>query len=171
MKRAAAWLLLLCAALLAPLAWADAPPQPQPSPQQPQPQTVDPDRFYQLTSQLRCLVCQNESLADSDASLAIDLKNEIRARMAAGQSDAQIKKFLVDRYGNFVIYRPPFTAATLLLWLAPLLLVLIGILAMWRTMRAKAASGMQGDADGGAPDAADHGAEGEAAAAREEPAP
>ncbi|MDR0274498.1 MAG: cytochrome c-type biogenesis protein CcmH [Burkholderiaceae bacterium] len=122
-------------ALLAPLAWAAAPQQP-----------VDPDRLYRLTSELRCLVCQNESLADSDAPLAIDLKNEVRSRMAAGESDAEIKKFLVDRYGNFVIYRPPFNAATLLLWLGPLLLAAIGILAVWRAMRANGA----GDAAGGA---------------------
>ena len=122
MKRAA-W--ILCAALLTPLAWAD---QPQPP--------VDPDRLYQLTSQLRCLVCQNESLADSDAPLAIDLKNEIRSRMASGESDAEIKKFLVDRYGNFVVYRPPFNGHTLLLWLGPLLLVIGGAFGVWRAMRA-----------------------------------
>jgi len=121
----------LCAILLAllmPLAWAAEPQQP-----------VDPDRLYRLTSELRCLVCQNESLADSNAPLAIDLKNEVRSRMAAGESDEQIKKFLVDRYGNFVIYRPPFNAATLLLWLGPLLLALIGIFAVWRAMRASRA--------------------------------
>ena len=121
MKRAA-W--ILSAMLLAPLAWAaDSPP-------------VDADRLYRLTSELRCLVCQNESLADSNAPLAIDLKNEIRARMSAGESDAQIKQFLVDRYGNFVIYRPPLNSSTLLLWAGPLLLVIGGILALWRAMRA-----------------------------------
>jgi len=122
------FLCTLLLALLMPLAWAA------------EPQPVDPDRLYRLTSELRCLVCQNESLADSNAPLAIDLKNEVRARMAAGESDAQIKKFLVDRYGNFVIYRPPFNAATLLLWLGPLLLAVIGILAVWRTMRAGGAA-------------------------------
>ena len=129
MKRAA-W--VLCAALLAPLAWAA---------DQPQQQAVDPDRLYRLTSELRCLVCQNESLADSNADLAIDLKNEIRARMASGESDAEIKKFLVDRYGNFVIYRPPFDATTLLLWLGPLLLTAGGLFAVWRSMRAASAHG------------------------------
>jgi len=156
MKRAA-WLLSL--ALLAPLAWADAPPQ----------QPVDADRLYQLTSQLRCLVCQNESLADSDAPLAIDLKNEIRTRMAAGESDTEIKKFLVDRYGNFVVYRPPLDGSTLLLWLGPLLLALIGLLAVWRGMRAKAEGA---SADGAAQDDTQSDAEsGSAHAAREEPAP
>jgi cytochrome c-type biogenesis protein CcmH len=132
MRLAAAW---LCAALLTPLAWA-ADPQP-----------VDPDRLYRLTSELRCLVCQNESLADSSAPLAIDLKNEIRARMASGESDAQIKQFLIDRYGNFVIYRPPFNAATLLLWLGPLLLVAGGAFALWRNLRASAAGNGANEAD------------------------
>jgi len=132
MKRALCLAWLLAAAMLAPLAWA--------ADQQP----VDPDRLYRLTSELRCLVCQNESLADSSAPLAIDLKNEIRDRMASGESDAQIKKFLVDRYGNFVIYRPPLDSATLLLWLGPLLLVIVGAFAAWRGMRAKPAL-----ADGG----------------------
>jgi cytochrome c-type biogenesis protein CcmH len=126
MKRAT---LILFAMLLASPAWAATPVQ-----------TVDPDRFYQLTSQLRCLVCQNESLADSNASLAVDLKNEIRARMAAGESDAQIKQFLIERYGNFVIYRPPFQRNTLLLWLGPLLLVIGGLLVVWRGMRGNAGS-------------------------------
>ena len=136
MKRAAALLLMLAAALLAPLAWA--------ADQQP----VDADRLYRLTSELRCLVCQNESLADSSAPLAIDLKNEIRERMASGESDAQIKKFLVDRYGNFVIYRPPLENATLLLWLGPLLLAVVGAFALWRGMRARPAQA-GGDAQAG----------------------
>jgi cytochrome c-type biogenesis protein CcmH len=127
---------ILCAALLAPLAWA--------ADQQP----VDADRLYRLTSELRCLVCQNESLADSSAPLAIDLKNEIRERMASGESDAQIKKFLVDRYGNFVIYRPPLENATLLLWLGPLLLAVVGAFALWRGMRARPAQA-GGDAQAG----------------------
>jgi cytochrome c-type biogenesis protein CcmH len=131
MRRAAA---LLCATLLASLAWSAEPP-------------VDPDRLYRLTSELRCLVCQNESLADSSAPLAIDLKNEIRARMASGESDTQIKQFLIDRYGNFVIYRPPFNAATLLLWLGPLLLVGGGAFALWRNLRANSAGDGADQAD------------------------
>lgn len=116
-------------------------------------QPVDPDRLYRLTSQLRCLVCQNESLADSDASLAVDLRNLVRDHMAAGESDAQIKQFLVARYGNFVIYRPPVTGSTLLLWLGPLLLVGIGILALWRSMRAGAAGSDAGSDAGEVDDA------------------
>lgn len=87
-------------------------------------------RFHALTQELRCVVCQNESLADSTAPLALDLKHEIRARMDAGQSDEQIKAFLVERYGDFVNYRPPVKASTSLLWLGPLVFLLIGLLAL-----------------------------------------
>ncbi len=96
---------------------------------------VDADRLYLLTSELRCLVCQNESLADSNAPLALDLKAQIRARMAAGDNDDQIKRFLVERYGDFVTYRPPLSLRTLLLWLGPLLILGGGGFVMWRAMR------------------------------------
>jgi cytochrome c-type biogenesis protein CcmH len=93
-----------------------------------------------LTSELRCLVCQNESLADSHAPLAMDLKREIRARMVAGDSNAQILDFLVQRYGDFVTYRPPVNARTGLLWLGPALLLAIGAVVVWRqTRRARGA--------------------------------
>ena len=114
-----------------------------------EPQPVDRDRLYQLTSQLRCLVCQNESLADSNAPLAIDLRNVIHDRMAAGESDDQIKAFLVQRYGDFVTYRPPLNDRTMLLWLGPLLLMLIGALVVWRNLRANRT-------DDGATDETDH---------------
>ncbi|QTD47253.1 cytochrome c-type biogenesis protein [Ottowia testudinis] len=95
------------------------------------------DRMHQLTQDLRCLVCQNESLADSHAPLAMDLKREIRTRMAQGESDAQIRDFLQQRYGDFVNYQPPFKASTLLLWAGPLLLLAGGGLLVWRTVRAR----------------------------------
>lgn len=103
---------------------------------------VDPDadRLHALTAELRCLVCQNESLADSTAPLALDLKREIRARMAAGDSDAQITTFLVERYGDFVTYRPPWSARTLLLWLGPLGLLGLGGALLWRHLRADTAA-------------------------------
>ncbi|MDR2852426.1 MAG: cytochrome c-type biogenesis protein CcmH [Burkholderiaceae bacterium] len=138
----------LSVTLLSPAAWAAEAPQ-----QQQQQQPVSPDRLYNLTNQLRCPVCQNESLTDSSAPLAIDLKNEIQTRMAAGQSDAQIKKFLVDRYGDFVTYRPPFDSRTLLLWLGPLLFVMGGLFGLWRAMRPGHAHTHTG-ADAGAADAA-----------------
>ena len=95
------------------------------------------DRMHQLTQDLRCLVCQNESLADSHAPLAMDLKREIRAKMAQGESDAQIRDFLLQRYGDFVNYHPPLKASTLLLWVGPLLLLMAGGFVVWRTVRGR----------------------------------
>ena len=83
-------------------------------------------RFNDLTEELRCLVCQNQNLADSDAPLAHDLRDEIYKMMQAGRSDDEIKTFLVERYGDFVLYRPPVKGNTLVLWLAPALLLLGG---------------------------------------------
>ena len=99
------------------------------------PAPVDPDRLHALTSTLRCVVCQNESLADSTAPLAQDLKREIRERMAAGESDAQIQDFLVQRYGDFVTYRPPLSPRTWLLWVLPALLLAGGAGLLWRHTR------------------------------------
>lgn len=86
------------------------------------------DRFNQLTQELRCLVCQNQNLADSDAQLAHDLRAEVHEMLLAGKSDDDIKTFMVERYGDFVLYRPPVQENTYLLWLAPLALLLIGAL-------------------------------------------
>jgi cytochrome c-type biogenesis protein CcmH len=94
------------------------------------PESQDPvleKRVVKLTSDLRCLVCQNQSLADSHADLAIDLKNQVRAQMQAGKSDAEIRDYMVERYGDFVLYDPPFKARTLLLWTGPFVLMLIGL--------------------------------------------
>lgn len=84
------------------------------------------DRFKQLTQELRCLVCQNQNLADSDAQLAHDLRAEVHEMLLAGNSNDEIKQFMVERYGDFVLYRPPMQENTYLLWLAPLALLLIG---------------------------------------------
>lgn len=84
------------------------------------------DRFNQLTKELRCLVCQNQNLADSDAQLAHDLRREVHELLLTGRNDDEIKQFLVDRYGDFVLYRPPVQTNTYLLWFAPLVLLLIG---------------------------------------------
>jgi cytochrome c-type biogenesis protein CcmH len=83
-------------------------------------------RFQHLTEELRCLVCQNQNLADSDAPLAQDLRQEIHDMLMAGRSDDEIRSFLVDRYGDFVLYRPAVKGNTLMLWLAPVLLLLAG---------------------------------------------
>ncbi len=82
-------------------------------------------RVQRLSAELRCLVCQNQSLADSNADLAVDLRNQVREMMQAGQSDAQIREFMVARYGDFVLYDPPVKSATLLLWLGPFVLLIV----------------------------------------------
>jgi len=79
-----------------------------------------------LMVQLRCLVCQGQSIADSDAELAGDMRHMVRSRIAAGQSPAQVRRWLVERYGNWVTYQPPLEPATWLLWLGPLVLLAIG---------------------------------------------
>lgn len=81
-------------------------------------------RVRHLTEKLRCLVCQNQSLADSSAELAEDLRKQVRAQVAAGKSDEQIVSYLVERYGDFVLYEPPFKATTALLWIGPFVLLL-----------------------------------------------
>ena len=102
---------------------------------------TDPDQralYEKLTIEVRCLVCQNQTIADSDAPLAADLRREIREKVSAGQSEAEIKKFLTDRYGDFVLYRPRFGGPSLLLWLAPGLLLLIGMAVLWNIIRRRA---------------------------------
>jgi cytochrome c-type biogenesis protein CcmH len=88
-------------------------------------------RVTALSAELRCLVCQNQTIADSNAGLASDLRDEIREMMRKGQSDDQIIAFMVDRYGDFVLYRPPLKATTALLWFGPLLLALAGVGALF----------------------------------------
>ena len=99
-------------------------------------------RYELLIKDLRCLVCQNQSIADSNATLASDLRREVREMMIAGQSDQQIRDFMTARYGDFVLYRPPVSPRTWLLWAAPVLLLLggLGIAAMVVMRRMRAAS-------------------------------
>ena len=94
-------------------------------------------RITALASELRCLVCQNQSLADSHADLAIDLKNQVRVQMQAGKSDDEIRAYMVARYGDFVLYDPPFKASTALLWAGPFALLLIGVLALAMYLRSR----------------------------------
>jgi len=84
-------------------------------------------RLNKLSQELRCLVCQNETLADSRADLAEDLRDEIREQMKAGKSDKEIIAFLTERYGQFILYRPQVTPATYLLWFGPFILLLGGL--------------------------------------------
>ena len=93
------------------------------------------ERFRHLASELRCLVCQNQTLEDSNAPLAHDLREEVARLMAGGKDDAQIKRYLVDRYGEFVLYRPAVSPRNALLWFGPFLLLLGGAIAWWRLGR------------------------------------
>ena len=93
-------------------------------------------RWDHIAAELRCLVCQNESLASSNAELAVDLRREVRGLIEQGQSDADIRSFLVSRYGDFVLYRPPFKTLTALLWIGPFaLLLLAASLLLWHLRR------------------------------------
>jgi cytochrome c-type biogenesis protein CcmH len=105
-----------------------------------QPTTDDPvanKRAVSLGEELRCLVCQNQTIADSHAELAVDLRRQIREQIAQGKSDGQIVDFMVERYGDFVLYRPPLKATTFILWFGPPLLLLLGIIFLLRYINAR----------------------------------
>jgi cytochrome c-type biogenesis protein CcmH len=93
------------------------------------------DRYHRLAEELRCLVCQNQTLADSNAELAADLRHQVENQILAGRSDDEIKAYLVQRYGDFVLYRPPMQRNTWPLWLGPFALLLVGALVWWRVQR------------------------------------
>lgn len=101
------------------------------------------DRYQQLIDELRCLVCQNQNLADSNAPLAQDLRREIQAMLEEGQSDEQIREFMVARYGDFVLYRPPLKPITIALWFGPALALLGALIFLVRAIRFR----MSGDVD------------------------
>ena len=104
---------------------------------------AEEQRFQQLTAELRCVKCQNQSLADSNAPIAHDLRREVFELMREGRSDDEIKAFLSQRYGDFVLYSPPVTGDTLMIWLAPLLVLIGGavtLLLMVRSRRRATAS-------------------------------
>ena len=100
---------------------------------------AEEQRFHALTSELRCVMCQNQSLADSNAMVARDLRREVLGLIRDGKSDAEIKQFLVQRYGEFVLYRPRVERSTWLLWFGPALLVLGAGFAVWRIVARNAA--------------------------------
>jgi cytochrome c-type biogenesis protein CcmH len=105
-------------------------------------------RYENINRELRCLVCQNQTIADSNATLAQDLRKEVREMIAAGKTDAEIRTFMIDRYGDFVLYRPRMTATNFLLWAAPVLLLLLGGFIGIRYIRRQAA-----EADAESPEA------------------
>jgi len=96
-------------------------------------------RYEGITKELRCLVCQNETIADSNASLAVDLRREVHKMIAEGKTDEEIKEFMLARYGDFVLYKPRMTGKNLVLWAAPVLLLLVGVFAAVRFIRKRAA--------------------------------
>jgi len=98
------------------------------------------EAYESLTSELRCLVCQNQTIADSNADLAADLRRQVYEMLEKGQSKDEIVKFMTERYGDFVLYKPPFKVKTLLLWLGPVLFFLIGALFVIVLIRRKQTS-------------------------------
>ena len=96
-------------------------------------------RLKDLGEELRCLVCQNQTIADSNAPLALDLRNQIRAQVKEGKTDDEIRRYMTDRYGDFVLYKPPFKATTALLWIGPFALVAIGALVFFVVVRRRRA--------------------------------
>jgi cytochrome c-type biogenesis protein CcmH len=94
-------------------------------------------RYQQLLEELRCLVCQNQTLADSHADLAQDLRNEVYKMVEAGQTNAGIIEFLVSRYGDFVLYRPPVKWSTVLLWFGPFAILLFALVSVYRFVQSR----------------------------------
>jgi cytochrome c-type biogenesis protein CcmH len=121
---AGGWRLALLLVLACSSAWAG----------EAQPVAPDPaleQRVTDVASELRCLVCQNQTLADSNAPLAVDLRDQIREQMRQGASERAVVDYMVARYGDFVLYRPPFKATTVLLWAGPVLLAIAGLAALF----------------------------------------
>ena len=131
------WLLALCLALLPFASFAQAGTDVAPLRFQ---SPAEETRFHALVSELRCVMCQNQSLADSNAQIARDLRREVLDLMREGRSDAEIKDFLVARYGEFVLYRPRVEGSTWLLWLGPVALLLAGGIVVARIVRSRSAN-------------------------------
>ena len=119
------WLTLLCVVIALP-SWANS--------------GAAEKRMLGIAAELRCLVCQNESIAASRADLAVDLRQQIREQIQVGKSDTEIRAYMVDRYGDFVLYRTPLKATTLLLWFGPMLLLAFGLLVLATTLRRRKSS-------------------------------
>lgn len=125
-------LFLLSPGAVAPVVLADAAPASLAAVAAPFASAERERRYYELLKELRCLVCQNQSLSDSDAALAGDLRAEVRRMIGNGDSDDEIVDFMTARYGDFVLFRPRFKAATWVLWLAPLVLLATGLFWLFR---------------------------------------
>ena len=116
-------------------------------------QAIDPDRiedpelrarYERITEELRCLVCQNQTIADSNAELAVDLRRQVRKMLEEGASDDAIRDYMSSRYGDFVLYKPPLSSRTAALWFGPFVLLLVGLIVMARVVRNHRAAS-QGD--------------------------
>jgi cytochrome c-type biogenesis protein CcmH len=122
------WLALLCLSLFLSVASAN----------EAAPAVADPvleARMLNITAELRCLVCQNQTIADSHADLAVDLRQQVREMLQKGMTDKQIADYMTDRYGDFVLYRPPFKSTTMLLWIGPGVLLVMGLLMLVLMLR------------------------------------
>ncbi len=104
-------------------------------------------RYEKIVSEVRCLVCQNQTIKDSNAFLADDLRREIRRLMEEGKSDAEVYDFLVTRYGDFVLYRPRMSGKTMVLWIAPFLLVVVGGIVVVKVVRGRMTLPIDNDSD------------------------
>ena len=127
-----AFSVLLCLLVFAPLAFA----------KEATPMVADPEMektVNEISDELRCLVCQNQTIADSNAPLAVDLKNQVRDMVKSGESPSEIIDYMVQRYGDFVRYRPPMKASTMLLWIGPFALLLIGVVVLVINLRKRTA--------------------------------
>ena len=102
-------------------------------------------RYEALTHELRCLVCQDETVADSNAELAADFRRQIHDMVAAGKTDSEVKAYMVGRYGDFVLYKPPVQSNTALLWGGPFLLLLIAATVVFLVVRGRARQAEEGD--------------------------
>ncbi len=129
------WLLLALLLCLSQAALAQPAGDPSPLPFR---DAAEEARFHALAAELRCVQCKNQSLADSNARIAQDLRREVLVLMQQGHSDAQIKQFLVERYGQFVLYRPQLESGTWLLWFGPGLVLIAGALVLVRVVRRRA---------------------------------
>ena len=106
-------------------------------------------RYEKLISEVRCLQCQNQSIKDSNVSLAADLRREIARMIEEGQTDEEIADFLVTRYGEFALYKPRMSGKTLFLWIIPFLLVLFGVIALFRVIKHRASLPIPDESDEG----------------------
>lgn len=104
-------------------------------------------RVTALATELRCLVCQNQTLADSNAPLAVDLRNQIREQLKSGKSESDVMEYMVARYGDFVLYRPPLKATTIALWAGPFVFLVLGAWILVRLLRRRAPERELSDAE------------------------